>query len=400
MLVHLVRHNRRRGVSTVTLLLVTPVLLLLVGLVVYLGLLRDARGTAQHGADAAALAGARLLADDALLLPNSPRFQQRLMQARQAAQALGQMNFALDERLQLDANADNDPDGDIVIGRLDRPLNGTLIAYSEGAAPASDWPVNAVRVRVRRPPLAGVFRGPAPPQEIAAVATAWLDRRVVGYRPLTDDPIPLMPIGLFTDHTGNDPALWDGLLRAGNDSWSYDWNNRRWLPGGDGIPEAVLSAGVISPAGFAFLQIGAEDFAATIRQVGEGIGRDELVRQFGAGGFVLRGDNSVEVPGSAAVPPPASATRQRLIEQLQAVAATGQPRLWPLLAPASTADGPYRVVGWAGARLVKVEELAVVLRLTLQPTVLPHPSAVTEPREPPPAFWTANRTVCRVRLAE
>ncbi len=399
MVAHSVRHSRRRGVSTVTLLLVTPVVLLLVGLMVYVGLLRDARGTAQHGADAAALAGARLLADDALLVPDPQRLRQRLVQVRQAAQVVGQMNFALDERLQLDANPDNDPAGDIVIGRLDRPVNGTFIAYSEDAAPASDWPVNAVRVRVRRPPLAEIFRGPAPPQEVAAVATAWLDRRVVGYRPLTDDPIPLMPIGLFTDHIGDNSDLWDGQLRAGNDSWSYDWNNRRWLPGGDGIPEAELFVGGSGSTGFAFLQIGAEDFAATIRQMGEGIGRDELIRQFGAGGFVLRGDNSVQVPGMVAVPPP-SATRQWLVEQLQAVATTGTPRLWPLLAPTSASNGPYRVVGWAGARLVNVQVLPNGLRLTLQPTVVPHPSTVTESREPPPTFWLTNRTVCRVRLAE
>ena len=395
----------RAGTAGVTLLIALPVLLVLIGLVVYIGLLRDVHHEAQGGADAAALAGARLLADDSLLLRNHYHtpMQNRVRQARQMAQTIGQLNFAGDERLNLDLNDSNNPDGDIVIGHLDRPLGGTFTPLPPDVNNWENALINAVRVTVRRSPLPGLWGGQPPQQAIAARATAFLDWRVVGYCPSHDRPIPLMPIALFSDPSRTDLRSWEAQWHQGLvDVWSYDGVNRRWQVGADGLPEILQPLGESSlAAGPAlFLQIGVEDFAGTIQQIQEGIRRAGLERQFGAGGFVLREDNKVNVPGAAGLPPEGSPTRRVLLEALQNLASTGAARLWPLYSEYDTLQGQVRVSGWTAARLVEIQTPGTHLVLVLQPCVLPHAAAVTERREPPPAFWGNNRMVCRVRLAE
>ena len=395
----------RTGVSGLSLLIALPVFLALIGLVVYIGLLRDVRYEAQGGADAAALAGARLLAEDSLLLRDRYQtpMQTRVRQARQMAQTIGQLNFAGDERLSLDLNVTNNPEGDIVIGQLDRPLRGTFRPLPPDPESWDNSAINAVRVTVRRSALPGLWGGESPQQAVVAQATAFLDWRVVGYRPSHDRPIPLVPIALYSDPSGEDIRSWEGQWhRRTLDIWSYDRSNQRWQAGADGLPEIVQTLGgtglTAGPA--LFLQIGVEDFSGTLHQIQEGIRRAELERQFGAGGFVLRGDNKVDVPGAAGLPPVGSYTRTRLLEVLQEMAGTGQARLWPLYSVYDTLQGQVRVHGWTAARLVEIQTQGANLLLVLQPCVLPHAAAVTEQREPPPEFWANNRMVCRVRLAE
>jgi hypothetical protein len=395
----------RTGVSGLSLLIALPVLLALTGLVVYVGLLRDVRYEAQGGADAAALAGARLLADDSLLLKENYHalMQGRVRQARQMAQTIGQLNFAGNKRLSLDLNDPNNPEGDIVIGQLDRPLRGTFRPLPADVDSWDNSAINAVRVTVRRSALPGLWGGRPPQTAIAAQATAFLDWRVVGYRPSHDRPIPLVPIALYSDPSGEDARSWEWQWqRRLCDIWSYDRSNQRWQTGADGLPEIVQTLGgtglTVGPA--LFLQIGVEDFAGTLHQIQEGIRRVELERQFGAGGFVLRGDNKVNVPGASGLPPVGSQTRTVLLETLQDLASTGQARLWPLYSVYDTLQGQVRVHGWTAARLVEIQTQGTNLLLVLQPCVLPHAAAVTEQREPSPEFWANNRMVCRVRLAE
>jgi hypothetical protein len=91
-----------------------------------------------------------------------------------------------------------------------------------------------------------------------------------------------------------------------------------------------------------------------------------------------------------------------LDEALREVVASGQPRIWQLFSGVDEEHGLVRVSGWVGARVVSAaatDEGGV--RLVLQPAVMCHPAAVTEHgRAVAPAFWGANRTVCRVRLAQ
>lgn len=400
-------HDNRRGVTSLSLLIGLPVLLLLVGLVVYVGLLRDARQDAQAGADAAALAGARLLADDSLLLLSNyrERMEQRVLQSRQMALMVGQLNFSGNERLQLNANQANDPRGDIVIGYLDRPLHATFTPLTPDTDSWDNSAINAVRVVVRRSPIPALLGGRSPEQDVVATATAILDWRVIGYRPRNEQPVPLMPIALYTDHDGVDPQGWDGQwLRRDKDSWSYDPSGRRWQVGRDGLPEIVVRFGNAdnntSRGAALFLQIGVEDFGGTLTQIRQGIRRTELERQFGAGGFVLRSDNKVQVTAQAGLPPATSPARMQLLEALQELAGKGESRIWPLYSRYDAEQGQAAVSGWTAARIAAVVADEDSLELELQPCVLPHCAALTQNVEPRPAFWQHNRMVCRVRLAE
>ncbi len=398
------RERSRAGTVGVTTLIAVPVLLLLAGLVIYVGMLRDAHTETQIGADAAALAAARALATDDLLTDDIGRAENRLKNARAAAVTLGHANFAGGERLKLDINSKNHPDGDILFGQLDRPLSGRFdVAGSDPSECVGDR-VNAVRVVVRRCSVKAPFGACAPDREVLACATAMLDWRVVGFRPNDDSPIPLIPVGVFTDHKGELPYGWDAhCRRRDRDDWHYDPETRKCVPGRDGIPEVTVVIGRRSAhreVPGVFLQIGANSFGETIDQLRSGMNRQQLL-EFGGSGFVLGLDNTLHLRGTPDCPAAEQSTRRTLDAALRDVRDSGEARIWPLFSDVNEDEGTVQVTGWMAARVVACSPAAGGgIKLTLQPAVVCHPSAVTEHRSSPPAFWAINRTVCRVRLAD
>ena len=113
------------------LVLVAASLLVLVGVVglsIDVGYVYLTSHQLQNAADAASMAGSRVVRDDPA-------------EARDEAVKLAEANTAAREPVRLDPNASNDPDGDIVIGRYDRE-EGTF-------TPGYEAP-NAVRVTARR----------------------------------------------------------------------------------------------------------------------------------------------------------------------------------------------------------------------------------------------------------
>ncbi len=399
------RFAQRAGTISTATLVAMPAVLLLVGLIVYVAFLRDAKTETQAGADAAALAAARALATDDLLTTSRERAARRIGLARNAALTLAQANFAAGEQLALDPNDASLPDGELVFGFLDTPLGEFQPAASLADDPDA-WigdRINAVQVTPGRSSLSAPFDGPAPDRKVRARATAMLDWCVVGFRPNNDSPVPLIPIGLVTDHAGIAPHGWHAE-QAASDEWRFDPITRSFVPGQDGIPEIVVTLG--TPPGKTqvpglFLQIGVDSPIDTIRQVQLGVVRGDLEKKFG-GGFVLDADNKLFLPGSLATPPDGSRTQQLLDEALTQVIGAGEPRIWPLVSQLDDDSGMARVTGWTGARVVSVARgPGGAYKLILQPAVVCHPSAVTEHGQTElPLFWTTNRTVCRVRLAE
>jgi hypothetical protein len=395
--------NRRRGTVSVGTLLAVPALLVLAGLVVYVGTLRDARTETQNGADAAALAAARALATDDLLTDDFDRAAHRLKRARAAAVELGRANFAGGERLELDENSGNDPDGDIVFGQLDRPLSGKFEPVGKHPSDCAGDRVNAVRVTLRRGPVRATFGGCAPERDVLARATAMLDWRVVGFRPHDDSQLPLIPIGVCTDHKGELPHGWDAHCRRDRDEWKFDHEHRKWAAGRDGIPEVTVVLGKRSDRGEVpgvFLRVGVHTFADTVEQVRSGLNRGHFRGQFGDGGAVLGPDNTLHIPGTPDCPGEGLPARRLIDEVLRGVCERGEARIWPLFSDVDEDGGLVRVTGWMAARVVGCDPAPGGIKLTLQPAVVCHPSAVTEHRSSPPAFWAVNRTICRVRLAE
>lgn len=393
--------NRRAGMSSLVVLLTLVPLLLLVGLVLYFALLREAKGEGQTGADAAALAAARELACDDMLTADVGRAMARLDRARFAARTLARSNLSFGEPLDVGLNEANQDDGDIVFGDFRTAEGGGRVFAPAGTDPAN-WAgaaVTAVRVTVSRSPVDAPF-GSAPDRKLLARATAVLDFGVVGLRPTNDDPVPLVPVALFPAAKAKDA-----------DEWAFDPEKKAFVQGkGDGIPEfrVVLGAPAdetVRPG--AFLQIGAEDFDATVAQLAGGVGRGSLGGKF-AGEFVLGRDNILKLRGSPACPSVGSDLRRRVCAAFGAARDAAEPRVWPLAVGgpgggrrhAGDEDDAVRVGGFAAARVVAVRGDGPGIELVLQPAAYTSPAVVAERRTPAPEFWANNRTVCRVRLAD
>lgn len=416
--------RQRRGGVSLGALIALPALLLLAGLVFYIGTLREARIEDQSGADAAALAAANALVGDGILVVDrtlsGASALQRTEFARVAAHRLAHANFAEGQRLQLNPNPTNAPDGDIVFGHLDHPQGGTFTPVPTGLFPTDPtdpdqqptpaavaaWAgtrLNAVRVTTRRPPVKAPFGGKTNNREVLGQAVAILDFQVVGFHPLTDEPLPLMPIGLLTDHLGEVPNGWDACARNGLDEWRFDSSTQKFVPGSDGIPEVRVVLGRQSQnraVPGVFLQIGITSFTDLVGQIRTGIARPQLVTDFG-GRLVLGPDNMLLVPGTPDCPTGVNASRQSLDDALKQLRDAGLPRVWQLVSGGDENTGAVQVTGWVAARVVSVGPSETGgIALVLQPTVLHHPAVVTENRSPAPVFWANNQTVCRVRLAE
>lgn len=381
--------TRRAGAVSVAALLVVPVLLLLFGLVVFVAQARDAKAEVQHGADAAALAAARALADDDLLRDPAGHEADRRARAREAADRLVGENYAQGKHLSLRPNPDNKPDGDLVFGRIDGPFSPFK---------SDDEPATAVQVTLAGPKVRDLLGGTRFARNVPARAAAYLDFAVTGFRPL-DAPAPVVPLALFTDHTGKHPNGWDARHAAGRDDWRREGD--RWAEGPDGVPEVVVVIGRRPeserevPA--AFVRLGTDRPAEAIAQVCGGVAREQCEKMIGGLGFAEH--NTLTVAGSHECPSESDPGRGPLLAAFAAI--VGEPRAWPLYSAADPDTGRVRVTGWVGARLVAVGPCRGGLRLVLQPAVVHHPSVVTDPeRADRPGFWAANRTVCRVRLAE
>ena len=380
--------SQRAGATSVAALFVLPLLLLIVGLAVYVAQMRDARTEVQHGADAAALSAARALACDDLLVADPIREGARRNRAREAADHLAGANFAQGQQLKIRPNPENKADGDIVFGRHD----GTFDALAAGADRAT-----AVQVTLAGPQVRDLLGGTRFSRNAPARATGKLDFAVTGFRPL-DGRAPVVPLALFTDHTGTNASGWDAQLAAARDEWRLD--EKGWSGGSDGIPEVVVVVGrphTVGEVPAAFVRLGTEGPGETIAQVGVGVDREQCEKL--TGGLVLREHNTLTVTGSHECPSEADPARAPLLAAFGAI--VGEARAWPLYSDADRDAGTIRVTGWVGARVVSVTSSRGGVRIVLQPAVIHHPSVVTDSgRTDRPTFWTTNRTVCRVRLAE
>lgn len=131
--------RRQSGISLILVAIMAMVLIGLVGLALDAALVASTAQQLQHAADAASLAGARLVKYEAALNdPNNP-----YTLTRQAAIDVALANVAANVTVKIDQNVSNDPNGDIVVGMWDT-LSKTL-------TPDLLTP-NAVRVRCHRTP--------------------------------------------------------------------------------------------------------------------------------------------------------------------------------------------------------------------------------------------------------
>jgi len=416
--------SRRPGAVSIYFLLAIPVLCLAVAIALYSAQLNRARTDVHRTADAAALAAAQTLVDDRMLMSDPQALFELFEEARQEAQYYASENPAYGEPIELRSNRSNDPDGDIVFGTFHPGRTDFVVADFE--QPTHDWMklVNAVRVTAQRSQERGTAAhlndGPLlsrTPTDIVRYSTAILDRSVIGFRQVDHRPIPLAPLALLSDLTGEISESWESQVEQQNgpDTWRFDHHERKCRPEADGdtIHEMVVrlrSKGASADAqggaqserrsNACLLQIGTQNFSSLCQQFLAGVVSEHLA-EFG-GKFVLDLDNTLIVPGSPFGPQPSTAEHALLLKSLQQLGLLGEPRIWPLFSRFDESAGLPVVTGFVAARLTEVrsEDNGDVL-FVLQPCVLSLVGAITESSrrgqgEAPPI----NRYLCRVRLVE
>lgn len=406
---HLASTRLRTGsVSTATLIALPILILVLIG-VVSLVMLRGSKTELQTSGDAAALAAGRTLADDAFLSGEPEAIRGVLRRARAAAVEYAVANPVQGQTIELDQNLEHRPDGDIVFGYLDQPINGNFHRLDLGDV-GELRRVNAVRISARRN---------ADGDPLSIRATAFLDFAVIGLKPQFDKPLPVVPVALYSCRSADAPSperSWEQQHRT--DAFRYDAAARRWVAGSDGIPEITVVMGRHEPEERAVhgigLQIGTSNIGGLFTQIIEGIAPAELA-EYG-GELMLDERRKLAVPhANFAVVREREEGRQReagrqrepdepelvgrMARAFRALAADPTPRIWPLFNDLRADDERVILTGFAAVRIVKVEDESGRLRLILQPTIFPTPTVVTDVgRSPPHGSW--GMTACRLRLAE
>jgi Flp pilus assembly protein TadG len=348
--------STRKGAIAVLAAVLMIVMLAFVAFSVDLGYLCLARTQAQASADAAALAAAWELADQARLKVAA---DEGYSVARSKAIAFAAQNRVAAVNPWLDANASNHPSGDIVIGRLDNPSD--LSEKLQFDRPES---YNAVQVRVRR----DAERNGAVPlffaralglrsADISAQATAVYANNVRGVR-VTEDTgkSSLLPFAVHVN-------VWKDLLngKTGADNWKYDPETKRVSGGSDGILEyrfkaATKKADTLTPGNFGVVNLGDPNNSASAlwRQIRNGPTAEDLGFYGGelafdpaSGSLQLSGDDSTmsQLGGDTGV----SASMSKALAEV-----LGQSRtilLYDNVAGTGNTTS-FRIVGFAGARIV------------------------------------------------
>jgi hypothetical protein len=414
---------KRRGAASIYLILSLPVLLLAIVVALNAGYLVETRTTLQNSGDAASLAAALTLVDDRVLVDGAAAMPDLLAEATAEAQKYAQLNPVLDKPVIIKPNPTNDPEGDIVFGALERPRDSNFVVFDPAGPGAEDLGlINTVRIRARRTRAHGdpavVVGGPflsLRPFDVVNIATATIDRDVIGFRPHGRVPIPMVPIALLSDPAGSDSSSWELQVEehGGDDHWRFDRERHVAVldERGDGLFEMKVRFGARAGQGAGgassrarrkpnacVLQIGVADLQGVAEQVTMGITPQQL-QQFG-GELVLFKDNKpLVVPGGFA---PGGEGEQQLLEALEQLRQDGTPRVWPLFSTFDPESGMPVVTGFVAARVVQVGsgQGGNDLSFAVQPCAMSTVTAVTDPALRGVGGATPNRYVCKVRLIE
>lgn len=208
----------RRGATAIVIAISAGVMFAFVGLVVDFGIARLVQSQLQAATDVAAVAGARRLDGTAA----------GVTAARATAVDVAAANHALSDPVLVDPNADNDPDGDVVLG-----------VWSGGTFTASDDPtaIDAVSVQARRDDLRTWFLTLFGRETLATQARSVAERgrslgagRVPYYLPfaLPDCEIERHTADGLSDLTfvlspaGDDTTGWGAVGDTPSASWASD----------------------------------------------------------------------------------------------------------------------------------------------------------------------------------
>jgi hypothetical protein len=372
----------RQAAASIWALVTLTTMLVALAVAVNAAWLGTATQEMRTAADAAGLAAADELVDDAWLQTGQPGVAALLQAARNRAVEYAALNRVLGTPQLLDIS---DPDeGDVRFGATvaGDPSTFTLANLSNPTAlTLQDVNTTAVltrRVRSRGTGIPMLFGGLLARGQLDMIVTSltYLDRDVYGFRARTARPIPLVPLGILSSSWDNDI-----LNRNGPDAFGV-------APGGgvvnspDGIPELVLELqlqlmGVAASSTVALLTIGTGDRDT---QISGGVTESDLMATQGV--FALGPTNTLTVPATRLGPTDPSTDYTNLVSSLQALATTGEPRIWNLLSSVNDLGGTATLNAFVVARVMEVVEPADPnmdpLRIRVQPSLLVVPQALTD----------------------
>jgi hypothetical protein len=308
-----------------------------------IGYLAVVKSEMKRAADAAALAGAADLKDDAL--PGQlVDLSNETLSARQHAVSYVAANRICNTAAEVDPNLQNAGSGDVVVGYLP---NDTQTTSNLNLQLQNQF--NAVQVTIHKNedsngevPLffARIFGLSSRPMIVTSTAALW--NNFSGFQTPSDGSnLELLPFALDVD-------TWNGLMAGGgSDSWS--WNGSTVQSGADGVREVNLyPQGTGSPGNRGTVDIGSSNnsTADIARQIVYGISPADLAHlggkvelDPGTGTLQLNGDTGI----SAGVKDELASIR-------------GQPRIIPIF---SQVQGPgnnaqYTIVKFAAVRIMEV----------------------------------------------
>jgi Flp pilus assembly protein TadG len=250
---------KRRGVSTLALVISITVILCFLALSIDVGLLVQRHHQLKTASQAAALAGALELFSSRI----SDDGTDRINLGRLAASNFAAANQVNSLPLHLSANPLNAVNGDVVLGAINPPELRGLFTPARGG----DAPINAVLVRTRHSQT-GVTSAALlfsrlvgyTPNDFYSESIAAVDRRVVGFRPVGCTNIPMLPILVHGNPwvlgegdgdedsqdrhgEGEGQGEDDGKAAALSDQFTVDPRQFVVAAGPDGIPEFRIHIG-------------------------------------------------------------------------------------------------------------------------------------------------------------
>jgi hypothetical protein len=384
--------QRRRGAILPWFIVCGPVLILALTLVLFATTHRHRQEELKEALECAALAGANYLVDEELLT-DEPNFGLVHERAREAVLRFGQLNRVDGEPLELDANFDNSPRGEVLFGRLPH-------AFCRDLDTRIDVPgLDVVRVVAER-------------GHVRAAATAWVDRDVIGFRPQGCRPLPVEPLAILSDPFSPAGSLtaecWEAAIEArlGSHEWKIDPETkkpRKCKPGecDDRIPEITLCFHTDGNCGNArALWLGGQRSEDLARQTWEGVAREDLAEC--GSELCLPADGPLMLPRLKLT----KSDLEMLAEALAGLRDTGERRIWMLYSPRFDATGKdgvkaAGVLGFVAAQVLDVQLHKDRLCVVLQPGMRITETALTDHQrrgKGPRPIW--NPYVCRVRLVE
>ena len=364
--------ERRHGNVVVLMAFMLSFLLILVAFGVDIGYLLVARTELQRTADSAAMAGGWAMLNEARYQgPESLAAVQA--SARLSASQFAALNRVCNAELELDLNAENAPQGEIVFGRY----NASSGLSTLGKADA----YNAVHVRVHRN---SERNGEVPfffarvlgmhSASMSAEATATFRDGIIGFRATSETGnASLLPFGL-------DIETWNAMIAGeGGDSWAFDSETETLSPGADGraevklFPEKTGGPSGITEGNFGTLDIGASDnsSAALMRQIRDGVSPADMAHHGGelsldpsSGTLSLNGDTGIDANLALAL-----------------ADIVGQSRTIPLYREVSGSGetATYTIVAFAGIRILDFNLNGADKYITIQSGLVVDDSAISDP---------------------